>query len=134
MKLLILVLTLVGVAALVGALGLLSSQPAYIAPELQKLSPEDTHRAIVVLSFLYALSALVAALAAWRRSPIALGAYAAFVGSALAFVTFLLYIAPIPKDAFFFVVSPIFLGVVGWGFWKGWATLTVELRRVRRVA
>jgi hypothetical protein len=129
MKLLVLVLTFIGISALGGAIGMLDASPMFIAPALQRMDPASTQGTLLVLSFLYAMSALVAAYGAWRRATWTLGAYAAFATLAAAFLVFFLYIAPVPKDAFFFTAGPGFLGLAGWGFWKGWATLKAELKR-----
>ena len=134
MRLLISILVLIGVSSLAGSFGLLLGEPMYVAPSLQKLDPGVAHWALVVMAFTYSMSAWVAAYASWSRSLWALGAYAAFAGSAILFAAFFLYIAPIPVDAFSFIAGPIFFGVVGWGLWKGRQVLATELQRVQRAA
>lgn len=134
MRLLILVLTVVAISALGGTLAFVNSQSIPIAPELQKLDPAVTLRVLKILTSLYTISAFLAAYGAWRRAHCALHAYAIFATLAAAFLLFFLSIAPVPKDAFFFVVGPIFFGLVGWGLWKGWLVLSAELKRLQRVA
>ena len=113
---------------------MLFGQPIYIAPSLQKVDPATTHRVLLVLSFLYSISALLAAYGAWRRSNWCRSVYAVFAGTATAFLLFFFYIAPIPKDALSFIGGPIFLGLLGWGLWKGWHVISAELNKVQRVA
>ena len=119
MRLLILLLTLIGISALGGSIGLLLGEPMYVAPSLRRLDPLVTHRLLLLLAFTYTLAALLTAFAAKQRRAWAKSAYTAFALSAVLLVVFFLYIAPIPRDAFSLVTGlPIFL-LLGWGLWKG---------------
>jgi O-antigen/teichoic acid export membrane protein len=134
MRLLVTVLVLIGVSALFGSLGLLSSEPFYIAPSLQKLDPTTSHRIILFLSFPYSMAALLAAYAAWGRREWAPRAYVAFAVFGLLLAGFFLYIAPVPKDAFSLVLGLVFFVLIGWALWKGWRTMESELKSPRRAA
>ena len=134
MRLLVTVLVLIGVSALFGSLGLLSSKPIYVAPSLQKLDPTTSQRIMLFLSFPYAMAALLAAYAAWGRREWALRGYAAFAVFGLLLAGFFLYIAPVPKDAFSLVLGLVFFGLVGWALWKGWRTMESVIKSARRAA
>jgi hypothetical protein len=134
MRILVTVLVFIGASALFGSLGLLSSEPIYIAPSLQKLDPTTSHRIMLFLSFPYAMAALLAAYAAWGRREWALRVYAAFAVFGLLLSGFFLYIAPVPKDAFSLVLGLVFFGLFGWALRKGWRTIQSELKNARRAA
>jgi hypothetical protein len=134
MRLLVIVLVFIGVSALFGSLGLLFSEPFYIAPSLRKLDPVTGHRIMLFLSFPYSMTALLAAYAAWLRREWALRAYVAFAALGLLLAGFFLYIAPVPKDAFSLVPVLVFFGLSGWALWKGWRTMQSGLENGRRAA
>jgi hypothetical protein len=134
MRVLVTVLVFIGVSALFGSLGLLSGEPVYIAPPLQKLDPTTSHRIMLLLSFPYSMAALLAAYAAWGRREWARRVYAAFAVFGLLLAGFFLYIAPVPKDAFSLVLGLVFFGLIGWALWKGWRTMQSGLKSARRAA
>jgi hypothetical protein len=134
MRTLVIVLVFIGVSALFGSLGLLSSEPMYIAPSLQKLDPATSHRIMLILSFPYSMAALLAAYAASGRRQWALRVYAAFAVFGLLLAGFFLYIAPVPKDAFSLVLGLVFFGLIGWALWKGWRTMHSALKGTRSAA
>jgi hypothetical protein len=134
MRILVTVLVFIGVSALFGSMGLLSSEPIYIAPSLQKLDPATSHRIMLFLSFPYSMAALLAAYAAWGRRPWALRVYAAFAVFGLLLAGFFLYIAPVPKDAFSLVLGLVFFGLMGWALRKGWRTMQSTLKSTRSAA
>ena len=134
MRILALILTLVGVSALGGSIGLVRGEPMYIAPELQKLHPLIAYRVLVLLTFPYSVLALLTGYAVWRRYRWATRTYALFAGFAVVLILFFLYIAPIPVDAFSLIVGPLFLALAGWGLWKGWKVLGSEFRSDQRAA
>jgi hypothetical protein len=134
MRILVTVLVFIGVSALCGSMGLLSSEPFYIAPSLQKLDPKTTHRIMLFLGFLYSMAALLAAYAAWGRREWALRVYVAFAVFGPLLAGFFLYIAPLPKDAFSLVPALVFFGLMGWALWRGWRTMQSALKSPRSAA
>jgi hypothetical protein len=132
MRLLILLLTVIGISALGGSVGLLVGDPMYIAPSLRKIDPLMAHRVLILLAFTYSFAALLTALAAKQRRTWARSAYDAFAISASLLVGFFLYVAPIPRDLFSVATGIAFFTLLGWGLWKGRQVLDAGIQSGQR--
>jgi len=111
------VLTLIGVSALGGILGIPWNQPLGVAPQLLAFSPLITSRVLLVAAVIYCGATLTCAVALWRMLPWAKSAYLYFTISVAVFL--------IAWFGLVHILGPIsiavaFLGLVAAALYWGW--------------
>jgi hypothetical protein len=111
------VLTLIGVSALGGILGIPWNQPLAVAPQLLAFDPLTTNRVLLVAAVIYCGATLTCAVALWRMLPWAKTAYLYFSVSVAVFLITWLGLVHIFGP---FPIAVAFFGLLGAALNWGW--------------